>query len=133
MLRFHSRWSIIFLMKKTLIFFLLFGMLLFPLSGFAADEDYEGYFKEWGRAEGRGFLGVLTFPAEWVTTFAEEMELHTRLWWLTGFPRAIMNNVVRLVSVTHDIVLSPFILPLTKDNTPLTRYFDRPDYPWQSE
>ena len=121
-------------MEKKITWILL-GVFLFGASGLFAPEaaGNESALKEIASIEKRGFVNFLTSPSELVYTFATEKKDHPKAWPLTYVPRFFTNIATRVGSSVFDIAVLPWYVRQSKDDTPLTRRFDLPDYAWQKE
>ncbi len=120
--------------KKTKMALILAGLLLlggFPV--FAAETvKKENALKQIASIEKRGFVNILTTPAELVYALKTEKKDHPKAWPLTYVPRFFTNTVIRCGSSLSDIFLLPWYATWS-EATPLTRHFDLPDYVWEKE
>lgn len=109
--------------------------LLFLGAGtlFAAESvKKESVFKQIASIEGRGFVNLVTSPAELVYACKAEIKEHPKAWPLTYVPRFFMKLAIRFTSSVNDFIVLPWYVAWSEP-TPLTRRFDLPDYVWQKE
>ncbi len=100
---------------------------------FAAEPvKKESVLKRIGSIEKRGFVNLLTSPAEVVYAFKGEKKDHPKAWPLTYIPCFFAKTVTRLGSSVNDILVLPWYVTWS-EATPLTRHFELPDYVWQKE
>jgi hypothetical protein len=120
--------------KKVEIGAILLFLLLFGAGPLFATEmvKKESVLKQIGSIEKRGFVNLLTWPAELVYAFKGEKKDHPKAWPLTYVPRFFMNTVTRISSSVNDIFVLPWYVAWS-DATPLTRRFELPDYVWEKE
>lgn len=83
--------------------------------------------------EGRGWVNVLTSPAELVYAYLPEKKDHPKAWPLTYIPMFFTKIVTRVSSGVNDILVMPWLVAAKGDPTPLTRRFEMPDYVWQKD
>ena len=114
-----------------LVVFFLGGTALFAEK--PGEPFKESGFKQVAKLEGRGWLNILTCPAELVYTLKTEPRVHPKAWPATYIPRFFGNIVTRLTSGINDVLVLPWGVPFSADATPLTRRFDLPDYVWQKD
>ena len=121
--------------RQTKIALVLLGFVFLGMSSLYAAETVkkECPLKTIASVEGRGVLNFLTTPSEFVYTFITEKKEYPRAWPLTYIPRVFTHIVTRVGSSVFDILVLPWYAVPAKDNAPLTRHFDMPDYAWQKE
>ena len=121
-------------MEKKVALVLL-GLLFLGVSSLFAAEplEKEDALKEIAFIEARGVVNFLTFPSELVYAFKTEKKDHPKAWPLTYVPRFFTNAMTRIGSSVNDIAVLPWYVMAVKDDAPLTRRFDMPDYAWQKE
>ena len=121
-------------MEKKVTWILLVFLSLGASSLFATEPVKEqNAFKEIASIEGRGVLNFATTPAEFGYTFNAERKAHPKAWPATYIPRLMTNILTRVGSSVYDIAVLPWYARTAKDDMPLTRRFDLPDYVWQKE
>ena len=119
-------------MKKLVMLGVVLSLFAVPAAyAYDTGRSEDGYFTRCMKIEGRGFLNLLSIPAELVRTPVVEARAHKWVWPVTSVPRFFSNLVSRIVSGAYDIVFSPFIQPFTNEITPLTDPMGLPDYGWQ--
>jgi len=121
--------------RQTRITWLLLGCLFLGISSLCAAEAVkkECPLKTIASVEGRGVVNFLTSPSEFVYTFITEKKEHPKAWPLTYIPRVFTHIATRVGSSVFDILVLPWYTVPAKDDAPLTRHFDMPDYAWQKE
>jgi hypothetical protein len=121
--------------RKTKIAWVLLGLLCLGAPSLFAVEPVkkESALKEIASIEKRGAVNLLTAPSELVSTFKTEKKDHPKAWPLTYGPRFFQNFVTRIGSGVNDLLVLPWYARQAKDDAPLTRRFDMPDYAWQKE
>lgn len=114
---------------------ILLGFLFLGISASFAAEAAKGEsaLKEIASIEKRGLVNFATTPAEFVYTLKTEKKDHPKAWPLTYVPRVFTNMATRVGSSAYDIAVLPWFAREAKDETPLTRRFDLPDYAWEKE
>lgn len=121
-------------MKKMTAWILL-GFLLLEVSPLLAEETIkkQGMLGQIGAIEKRGFVNFATALGEFGTTLKSEKQNHPKAWPLSYIPRAFTNTAIRVSSSVNDFIVLPWIAAASKEDAPLTRHFDLPDYVWQKE
>ena len=121
-------------MEKKVTWILLVFLSLGASVLFAAETaKKENAFKEIASIEGRGILNFATTPAEFGYTFNTERKAHPKAWPVTYIPSLMTNILTRAGSSVYDVAILPWYARKAKDDIPLTRRFDLPDYVWQKE
>lgn len=121
--------------KKIKIGAILVGFLCLQAAVLCADESVkrENALKEIAAIEGRGLVNFLTTPSEVFYTLKTEKKEHPKAWPLSYIPRFFTKAATRVGSSAYDMLVLPWFVRQSEDNTPLTRRFDLPDYAWQKE
>ncbi len=120
-------------MRKTILCIFILGLFsISPFSrAYAASEMSTG--EKINTVEIRGFVNLLSSPAELVASSLREFKRRKLIGVITFVPQSSSNFIYRVVSAVNDILLHPCTAPFTDSITPWTEYMGLPEYPWQAE
>ena len=120
---------------KKIIAWIFLGFLFLGTSSLFAEETVEkqNALEQIGSIEKRGFVNFATALGEFAYAVQGEKKDHPKVWPATYIPRVFMNLAIRAFSGVNDFIVLPWYAAAAKDDTPLTRRFELPDYVWQKE
>ena len=120
-------------MKKIVLLVVLSLFLCVPAQAAVDGHTSAGPWTREAMVISRGLINLATLPLEIPRSFNQEKEWHTKLWPVTGLPRAFDNIFMRWASSLHDILIFPWVVPYTDDLSPLTEPMGLPEYPWEKD
>lgn len=118
---------------NAFLLLLFFFVILLPRPVQAAEAEEPGRLGKMFRVFSRGVVNIVTLPLEIPRSVAEQRREHPRVWLWRSVPVTVGHVLERSASAVHDVAIYPWYVNRRSGDSPLTRSFDLPDYPWQKK